>query len=207
MFLASIIWSTRWTTRLSWRHQLSSGNLFTPACFSIVDKTILIVCRDYHVSTPSCAKKTVPKKEANKSVRRKEKIIPTSKKSKSSVNKSSQPIVLTPNKRKSRRAATSSTEKFQKGSLSLTDGELEGQVLSMQNNPSILVHRASFHSYGGEQGPDLPEKVKLAMRKDSTYFHGREGLGTQWSLPSVKPSEHSAVKAILRKIYAERQPK
>jgi hypothetical protein len=98
-------------------------------------------------------------------------------------------------------------KKFQKGSLPLTDFEFEGQVLGIQKNPPILVHRASFHSYVGEARPDLPEKVKLAMRKDSNYFHGREGLGTQWSLPSVKPSQHSAVMAILKTIYAEGQPK
>lgn len=58
-----------------------------------------------------------------------------------------------------------------------------------------------FPTYFGEEKVELPEQLQHAMSNDPAYFHGIEGLGNQWSSPSVKPSKHPAVKAVLHQLY------
>jgi len=48
----------------------------------------------------------------------------------------------------------------------------------------------------------LPLELWSKSKADVTFFHGREGLALQWSLPSVQTSQHLAVKAVLQSIQS-----
>jgi hypothetical protein len=141
-------------------------------CFTCVLSPSLIVDKAWLLSSRELHSST----PVNKPSKAKDKnVIPTSKGSKSPQDESEKGAVTTPQNKKARHS----------GDKTSTLG--------------YKTHSPQFHSLRHQESSGLPPKVKDATRDDPTYFHGREGLATRWSLPSAKPSEHSAVKSLLRK--------
>jgi hypothetical protein len=94
-----------------------------------------------------------------------------------------------------------SREKMKNENWAYNDEETTERLPMSKKNFDKLIPRKPFPIYFGEERVELPEQLQSAMRNDPTYFHGIEGLGTQWSSPSVKPSEHPAVKEVLHQLY------
>ena len=51
----------------------------------------------------------------------------------------------------------------------------------------------------------LPSEVRSAMKSDPTYFHGRDGIASQWTPPSPVSSQNESMVAVFTKIQKERQ--
>lgn len=161
------------------------------------ERSSMVLFRHFHSSTPNYVKAS--KNFAGSTSARK-----SSKKASSKKKKSNHSVTSKEMAQQTERPVERTNDA--KTNWALNDEEYHGKNQKSWKDPAILLHHASFHAYDLES-PELPEKVQIAIRKDSTYFHGREGLGTQWSLPSVKPSGHPAVRAILDCIYFDRKLK